>query len=215
MATACTNNNSTKVLWHRSKSSSEDAKWSFAVLFMQLSALIKYVSENIKIIDRFLLIIPAGALMELLKDPTYHFPQIPRIYVLHNNNDNLKRNQAQLQKKYKKLRFWNEEKIDKLMQQIILDNAINSSNSIDRSTIDNVVSSWEQNISAKTPNITSHLSSESQRFTATPGQGLSVRNIEQIDSRYKCPICKLLLCEPCQLGCGHRICQPCIKMENE
>ena len=209
MATAVRNNNSTKVLWHRPKFSSEDAKWSFTILFMQLSALIKYVSENIKTTDTFLLIVPADVLMELLNDPIYHFPQIQRIYVIRNNNDDLKQNQSQLQKKYKKLRFWKEEKLDKLMQKIILDNAINSSISIDRPTIDNVVSSWEQNISAKTPNITSHSSSESQRFTSTSEKGFSVRNIEQIDLRYICPICKLLLCDPYQLGCGHRVCQPC------
>ena len=45
---------------------------------------------------------------------------------------------------------------------------------------------------------------------AKPG-GYSIEFVEHIDTRLKCPICKLVLRCPYQTECGHRYCEDCIK----
>ena len=35
--------------------------------------------------------------------------------------------------------------------------------------------------------------------------------VEELHSRYECPICCLVLREPLQLQCGHRFCQTCFE----
>jgi hypothetical protein len=138
MATAAsttTNYDSTRVLLHRPKPNSKDNTWSLVIPFLHLCQLIKYVSENIKTVERFVLVISGDALKEFLNDPIHGFPQIHRIYVYRNNKNYLRGDEVQYKKKYKNLRFWPEEKFDTMMQKIMIDHDINSSSSANRSSM--------------------------------------------------------------------------------
>lgn len=39
------------------------------------------------------------------------------------------------------------------------------------------------------------------------------QNIGTIDRKYICYICSLVLCDPVQLGCGHRYCETCVNVQ--
>lgn len=43
--------------------------------------------------------------------------------------------------------------------------------------------------------------------------GVEIGNFDQIDLQYKCTVCTLLLEDPIQLTCGHRLCESCIPNE--
>ncbi|KAK6183115.1 hypothetical protein SNE40_010654 [Patella caerulea] len=34
--------------------------------------------------------------------------------------------------------------------------------------------------------------------------------VKKLDARYECPVCKLVLIKPMQLGCGHHVCEKCL-----
>ncbi|UJR16078.1 hypothetical protein I4U23_002991 [Adineta vaga] len=45
--------------------------------------------------------------------------------------------------------------------------------------------------------------------------GFNCSNIKEIVKNYVCPDCDLILKDPIQLDCGHRICEECIKHDEE
>jgi hypothetical protein len=198
-----------------SKSIVEDIKWSAFMLFVQLSELIKYVSENIKSTDIFVLIVPAHTIKELLSDPIYHFDQVRLIYVCYDNDNDLEQDKIRIQDEHGKLRFFHERDLQAQIEKLKVANAISSSRSDYRPTVNDVASSWEQRISAKRSNDADRHSPSPKRFAPTSKQGFSVKHIEQIDSKYICSSCKFVFRNPYQLECEHRICQSCIKNDNE
>ena len=46
--------------------------------------------------------------------------------------------------------------------------------------------------------------------------GLQARNINTLHTRYICPVCSLILRHPLQINtCGHRLCQSCVRHNNQ
>jgi hypothetical protein len=205
---------STKVLLLRSKSVTENIKWSVTMLFVQIFEMIKYVSENITSTDTFVLIVPGGIIEELFSDSIYRFEQVRSIYVYYDNNNDLERDKIRLQHEHGKLRFLHERNLKALIETFKVNNVTSSSRSNYQPTINNVASLWEQSLSVKRSNPAGRHSPEPKRFASPSKHGFPVKSIEQIHSHYICSSCKFLFRDPHQLECGHRICQTCIKIEN-
>lgn len=204
-----------KVLLVWRKPISENISFFFNVLFTHLLALNQYVCKAITTTDIFLLIIPRTDLQDLLNDPVYKFPQVKIIYVYYDNNKSFDQDQVYYQSRYIKLRFCHERDIAKELDKPKINNAIHPSRSIDRTAINSFASSVTQRVSAKRPPTTGRHQTAQQWCNSTLLHGFSVKNIEQIDQRFICPICQLIFREPCQLICGHRTCQSCMNVENE
>jgi hypothetical protein len=184
-------------------------------LFQQLLPLNQYVCKNLTITDVYLLIIPRGDLADLLNDPVFYFPQVKLVYVYYENNESFERDQVQFQGLHPKLRFCHERDLPKELDKPVIDNAVDPSRPIDRVAINYFASSVTQRLSTKRPATIGRRPSIQGSSTSTALRGFIVKNMESIDARFKCPNCELILREPYQLYCGHRICQACIKIENE
>lgn len=189
------------------KPSTEMIRFSFTASFTEFLLLSRYVCAAIKTADAFLLIIPLADLPNLLNDPIYKFRQVKTIYVYHDNNISFDRNYFEA--RCPKLRFCYESDLIRELERPMIDNALNSSRSIDRTAITSFASSVSQRVSAKRPRTTQ------EALHSVSLHGFTVKNMEQIDPQFICPSCKLVIREPWQLGCGHRTCQSCIKVENE
>jgi hypothetical protein len=205
---------STKFLLLGSKSITESIKWPVIMLFTQLIEFIKCVSENIQSTDTFVLIVPGGIIKEVLNDPIYKFKQVRHIYVYYDNDNDLKRDKDHIKDELGKFRFCHERKLATLIEKLKADNAVDSSEPNYHETANNFLSSLGQYVTVKRSRASSRHSPEPKRFTSTTKHGITVKNIEQIDSHYICSTCKSLFRDPYQLECGHRICQCCIKNEN-
>ncbi len=185
------------------------------MLFVQLSELIKYVTENIKSADTFVLVVPGSIIKEMLRDSIFTIGQVRHIYIYYDNDDDFERDKNQIEDEHGNLRFWHERNLETLLEKLEVDHAINTSSLGYRAAVNDVASSWEQRISAKRSNDADRHSPSPKRFAPTSKQRFSVKHIEQIDSKYICSSCKFLFCNPYQLECGHRICQSCIKNDNK
>jgi len=45
--------------------------------------------------------------------------------------------------------------------------------------------------------------------------GTDAKNKNILDKKFICPLCSLILHDPIQLNCGHRVCQSCIPPQNQ
>jgi len=207
--------NSQKILLVWRKPISETKAFSVTGSFKDLLALNQYVCQTITTTDIFLLIIPHIDLEDLLNDPVYKFSQVKVIYVYYDNNESFEPDQAYYENRYTKLRFCYERDLAKELDKPKIDNAVHRSGTIDRTAINSFASSVTQRVSAKRPSTTGRHSTAQKVCSSVSLHGFSVKNIEQIDQRFICPICKLIFREPHQLVCGHRTCQSCINVENE
>jgi hypothetical protein len=203
---------STKVLLFRSKCLTEDIKWSAAILFAQLLELVKYVCENMGFIDAFVLIVPGDVLKDLVRDPVYKVDQVRRIYVVYDNDKDLKQYKDDIQDELGKLQFCHERNLKALIAKLKATDAVNPPGSVDRGTVNDVTSSWGQDLSTKRTSAAGRSLPEPKRFASTSKHGFPVKNIEKMDPHYVCRFCKFLFRDPRQLICGHRMCQSCIEI---
>lgn len=215
MAATSSTGETVKFLLLGSKSITENIKWSVLLLFTELFSFIKHVSENIKSTDEFELIIPGINIKKVMDDPIYHIEQVRHIHVYYDNEDDLKKAKDDIKDEHGKLRFCLTENLPTLIEKLKAGNAINSSGSNYRDTLNDVTGSSKQRILAKRSSPTDHRIPAPKRIASKLKHGLFAKNIEQIELRYICPSCRFLLRDPHQLECGHRICQYCIKNENE
>jgi hypothetical protein len=177
--------------------------------------MVDYVSKNIKTTDTFILFVSDDVIKDLINDPIYNFPQVKVIHVYYNNYSYVKSGNNVTGDVLKKLRFFHERHLQTKIGNIMVDDIPSSSTSMNRTKTNDVVSSHEQRISAKRSKPSSYYPSEPKRLAITSKHRFLVKNIEQMESCYMCPSCESVLREPHQLNCGHRICQSCIKIENE
>ena len=42
-------------------------------------------------------------------------------------------------------------------------------------------------------------------------EGYNHHFVDDVDTKYECPICLMVLRDPVQTGCGHRFCAGCLK----
>lgn len=206
---------STEVLLLGSTAPRENVKFPVIRFFTFLSAMSSYVSANIKKKDTFVLFVPHDMIQELINDMIYGVAQVRVIYVYCDNGTDLKQAKECIQDEHKKLRFFHKRQLQIKLEKVMNDDAFSTSTSINRTAKNDVASSHEQRISAKRSNTPSHYSSESKRFATTSEHGFSAGNMEQIELRWICPSCKLVLRSPYQLNCGHRVCQSCLNINNK
>jgi hypothetical protein len=207
---------SKKILLLWPESNTKNIPFPVTKLFRHLLPLNQYVCKNIIVTDIYLLIIPHADLNDLLNDPVSKFPQVQVIYVYYENNKSYEQDQINYQNRCSKLRFCHERDLPKELDKPKIDNAVDPSRPIDRAAINSFASSVTQRLSAKRPSIADrHFPAETSSNSVLLLHGFSVKNIEQIDSRFICATCKLIFREPYQLACGHRTCQTCIHLDNE
>jgi hypothetical protein len=183
-------------------------------MFMNLIDLIQHVSKKITTTEKFILVVPGDDLEDFLNSSIYAFPQIRFVYVYYNHSHELKQHKDRFEKQYPKLRFYHEDELPIQLDKTKIDNIIDGSNPIDTLEIKSLAGTIAQRVSTKRSRTGLRRSPASSRLISTPIHGSSGENIEQIQSKYMCPSCKLVFREPFQLVCGHRICQPCINVEH-
>ncbi len=206
---------SVEVLFMGPKSIIGEIKGLSIIFFAQILDLIKHVTGNINSVDRYVLIVPGDCIDQLLNDIVYNFGQVRLIYVYYDNDNDFKQDEDRLKEKHEKLRFCHKRTVEALVQKFKVDTANNMTESNYLATVVDVALSCEQRVLAKRSNPAAHHSTTPKRVASPLKHRLSVKNIEQIDAHYICPSCNFLFCDPHQLECGHRICKPCIKIENE
>ncbi|CAF3978944.1 unnamed protein product [Rotaria sordida] len=146
---------------------------------------------------------------ELLEKFVHQIEQVRRIYVYYATSDALQSDQIRISsgsEESEKLEFCLERDLEKQLQNAETGRAVDSSQSIDRSTIDNIATSTMERLSAKRTNNFDRHSPVPKRFAFTVQDNSFMKNI---NSRFFCPSCEVFLQEPYQLECGHRQCKSC------
>jgi hypothetical protein len=182
----------------------------FTMVFVNLPQMIKYISEDITKTDTFHLIIPLDCLEDLMNDPVYKFPQVRRIDIYYDETDDLAETQRRVNLNCGRLHFCSAHDLPRRLERIEFNNALVSSDPIDRNTIYAIISSIKDRITAKR-SIT--LVNRLKQFTPTFIHGFPVKNINKIDPCFICPSCKLLFQQPYQLECRHRKCKVCLNIQ--
>ncbi|CAF4143157.1 unnamed protein product [Adineta steineri] len=187
----------------------------FAKIFVNLTTVIRYVSENIGETDSFHLIIPLDCLEDLLNDPIYKFPQVQLIEIYYDDNDDALQIQRFLNPKCEKLQFCSVHNLPRRLQSIELNNALVSLNSVDRNMINAIISSIEDRISAKRSVSLIRDAQILKPFACPIIYGFPVKNKNEIDSSFICPSCQLVFQQPYQLQCKHHLCSICINIQKK
>ncbi|CAF0746459.1 unnamed protein product [Adineta steineri] len=213
MATANTSVDVKKILLFWPKSIRNNDQHSPFISFDKCSELINYVCQNLGQTDTFDLHIPGENLKEILEDPISKSNQI-RICAYYDNNDTLERDQNRFQFKHNKLQFYLERDLEKQLQNTETSIAVSSSRSIDREAINNITMSAMERLQSKRSNSSHCDPLVPKKIHSTAQSDSRMKNMEEIDSRFICASCKLVLCEPYQLTCGHRLCKSCIHTHN-
>jgi hypothetical protein len=215
MASATTTSKEkTEVLLLWPESIAENIRFSFTLMFMHLIDLIQHVSKKITTTEKFILVVPGDHLEDFIHNSIYGFPQVRFVYLYYNHTNELKQHKDCFEKQYPKLRFYHKDELPIQLDITKIDNIIDGSNPIDTLSIKSFAASIAQRVSTKLYKTSLRRSPASSRLASTPIHGSSGENIEQIQSKYMCPSCKIVLREPCQLLCGHRICRSCINVEH-
>jgi hypothetical protein len=182
----------------------------FTMVFVNLPQMIKYISEDITKTDTFHLIIPLDCLEDLMNDPVYKFPQVRRIDIYYDETDDLAEIQHRFNLKCGRLQFGSVHDLPRRLESIEFDNALVSSDQIDRNTIYAIISSIKDRITAKR-SITSVR--RLKEFTPNFIHGFPAKNINEMDPCFICPSCKLIFQQPYQLECRHRKCKVCVNVQ--
>ncbi|CAF4072759.1 unnamed protein product, partial [Rotaria sp. Silwood2] len=179
-----------------------------------VTALRTYVWDHIKDTNTFHLHVSVQYLNELLEKFVHQIEQVRRIYVYYDTREALQSDQNRIpsgSEESEKLEFCLERDLEKQLQNAEIGRAVDSSQSIDRSTIYNITTSTIGRLSAKRKNNFDYHSSMPKRVAFTVQDDSFMKNI---NSRFICPSCKLFFQEPYQLECGYRLCESCIHNQN-
>ncbi|CAF0831963.1 unnamed protein product [Adineta steineri] len=182
--------------------------------------IVEQLSEPYKLINSiennhtFDLHIPGEYLEKLLEDPPGKFEQI-RIHVYYEKNGDLEHNQNCFQLKHNKIQFCLERDLEKQLQNTETSIATSSPRSIDRPAINGITTSIMERLFSKRSNPSHYDSLMPKKFHSTTQSDTWMKNMEEIDLRFSCAYCKLLLREPYQLTCGHRLCKSCVHIHNK
>jgi len=209
-----TSKETTEVLLLWPKSITENIRFPFTLMFINLIGLIQHVSKKITTSEKFILVVPGDHLEDFLNNSIYAFPQIRFVYVYYNHSDELKQHKDRFEQQYQKLRFYHEDELPIQLDKTKIDNIIDGSNPIDTLSIKSFAATIAQRVSTKLSRTSPRRSPAASRLASTPINGSSGENIEQIQSKYMCPSCQIIFREPFQLVCGHRICRSCIDVEH-
>jgi len=187
----------------------------FTMVSVNLSELLKYVSKEITKTDTFHLIIPLDYFEDLMNDPVHEFSQVQHIDVYYDHIDDLEQIQSRFNlKKFEKVHFCSVHNLLQRFINIALDNALFSSDSIDRNTIHAIISAIKDHISAKRFITPARHSQVLKKFSSNFLHGFPVKNINEINPRFFCPSCELQVFQQLyQLECGHRTCIVCLNIQ--
>ncbi|CAF4320287.1 unnamed protein product [Rotaria sp. Silwood2] len=148
-----------------------------------------------------------------MDDPIYKFPQVLQIDVIYDGVNELKRIRRRFQSKCKKVEFYTIYDLLRHFEKAELDKTLVSSNSIDRSTIDAILSIIQHRLHLKKLGMFNHLSSFLKQCTPTPLYGLPAKNIKDFAPCFICPSCKLIYEQLYRLECEHQQCKVCVNIQ--
>ncbi|CAF3341762.1 unnamed protein product [Rotaria sp. Silwood1] len=191
----------------------EQVKALFALVFVNLRDLIEYVWKNINKTDAFHLIIPLDCLEQLLNDPIYRFPQVLHIDVIYDGINELRKYRRRFPLKYKKVNLCTLYDLLRRWETIETNKALVSSNPIDRSTIDAIISIIKDRIHLKQLTTFNNFSPFSKQCTLTSLYGLPAKNIIDFAPCLVCSSCKLINQQLYKLECEHQQCIVCMKIQ--
>ncbi|CAF4893778.1 unnamed protein product [Rotaria sp. Silwood1] len=191
----------------------EQVKALFALVFVNLRDLIEYVWKNINKTDAFHLIIPLDCLEQLLNDPIYRFPQVLHIDVIYDGINELRKYRRRFPLKYKKVNLCTIYDLLRRWETIETNKALVSSNPIDRSTIDAIISIIKDRVHLKQLTTFNNFSPFSKQCTLTSLYGLPAKNIIDFAPCLVCSSCKLINQQLYKLECEHQQCIVCMKIQ--
>ncbi|CAF4327616.1 unnamed protein product [Rotaria sp. Silwood2] len=135
------------------------------------------------------------------------------IDVIYDGVNELKRIRRRFQSKCKKVEFYTIYDLLRHFEKAELDKTLVSSNSIDRSTIDAILSIIQHRLHLKKLGMFNHLSSFLKQCTPTPLYGLPAKNIKDFAPCFICPSCKLIYEQLYRLECEHQQCKVCVNIQ--
>jgi hypothetical protein len=185
----------------------------FHKVFMNISELIKYITEELKEKDRYHLIIPFDFLEHLLQNHVYQFPQVLHIYVIYCGSSDRTKIEHRYHSEYEKLHFYSMRELRQQLERDECDRAISQLNSIDRTTIQAIISLIEDRLVAKRSTDSTHLSQILKQYGSTSLHGFPVKHIKDFDACFFCSSCQYVFQQPYRLKCRHRLCGICIKTQ--
>lgn len=178
----------------------------FAVVFMNISALVQYVSKET---DTFQLFISADYFKQLQDNRVYQFANVTHIEVVGDSVSDLNRIERCFPSISAKVHFCTLH--DALKQ--LMEAAIGSSGPIDRNIINDITSLMEARLQNKKQTIYSRLFSASNQSTSKRLHVLPVKYITDFIPNSTCSSCKLVYQKPYQLECKHYQCGGCINIQ--
>ncbi|CAF4299962.1 unnamed protein product [Rotaria sp. Silwood2] len=135
------------------------------------------------------------------------------IDVIYDGVNELKRIRRRFQSKCKKVEFYTIYDLLRHFEKAELDKTLVSSNSIDLSTIDAILSIIQHRLHLKKLGMFNHLSSFLKQCTPTPLYGLPAKNIKDFAPCFICPSCKLIYEQLYRLECEHQQCKVCVNIQ--
>jgi hypothetical protein len=148
-----------------------------------------------------------------MNDPVSEFSQVQRIDVYYDDIGDLEEIKRRLNLKCERVHFYSVHDLPRRLASIGCDNALISSDLIDRNTIHAIISSIKDRIYAKRFITSARYSQMLKTFSSNFLHGFPVKNIDEINSCFICSSCKLVFKQLYQLECGNRKCIVCLNIQ--
>ena len=184
----------------------------FTMVLMNTIDLINFITKVPMKKKKFHLVTHSDCLNDLKEKSVYKYSQVTVINVICNTVREVKwAERGHSGSEYEKLQFCTIYDLLRSLERAEVDEALGSSNSIDRHTIDIIISEVEARIIAKRSDILTRHSHVVKNCATTKLHGFPVDNISDFAS---CSSCKLVHEKVFLLHCGHQHCQICMNIKN-
>jgi hypothetical protein len=193
----------------------EDKFGHFIESFTDVTALSKYICNQIKNTDTFHIHVSNVYLKELIKNSVHKIEQVRRIYVYYDTNEALQSDQSYCSSgsaECGKFELCLERNLDKQLENAETGGAVDSLRPIDRPTLDEITEMQTERISKKRTIDPDRHSSVPKRFASAFQDGYI--GLTNNNSPFICSSCNVFFHEPYQLECEHRLCKFCVDIQN-
>ena len=159
----------------------------------QPTGLLNHVSQNLQI-DIFDIYVSGQYIDQISQCLSWQLAQVKRVTFFFDSIDEMERAKEKFGQISSKFLFCLKSEVVNRIQNNHLLNSISNYVECEKS-LKSDIEARKRRLQRKQQNLEVH--------------GFDVKNINSIDSRYRCAACSYLLRNPVQLYCGHRICQSC------